>query len=108
MKAKHKFEDYWYFEYHEVKSAVEGLKQECKVIDPDAEGEWDRVIDMFFPNFSPSDNSRKTQSALCVCGRKFSEHIATDMKNIDDDFGVIYLCPENDSGIAPSVFKKAD
>ena len=32
----------------DVLAAVEWLKRECDIIDPDAEGKWDRVIDEAF------------------------------------------------------------
>ena len=44
------------------------------------------------------------EKELCVCGCKGKEHIEVDLKKVADE--IIYVCPSNQSGLAPAVFKK--
>ncbi len=44
-KVKHKLEDYWYFEYYEIKSAVEWLKKELDLIAFEVKGnKWLNLV----------------------------------------------------------------
>ena len=45
------------------------------------------------------------KNSVCVCGSKGSEHVRVDLR--DYMLEIIYVCPDNVSGMAPSVFKKA-
>ena len=43
---------------------------------------------------------------VCICGYKFKEHQRVNLKKVDSDLDIIYVCPDNESGLMPSVFIK--
>ena len=46
-KSKHIYQDYWYFEYYEIKSAVEWLEKRTYVIEDVRVVDWDNVKEAF-------------------------------------------------------------